>query len=49
MTGRINRLPASFDPPEPASPEPDPVATDSDHDAVANFGSPLSSYCLLPL
>jgi hypothetical protein len=31
MTGRINRLPASFDPP-PATPEPDPVASDSDHE-----------------
>jgi hypothetical protein len=30
MSGRIKRLPASFEPP-PATPEPDPVASDSDH------------------
>jgi hypothetical protein len=32
MTGRINRLPASFDLPEPAMPEPEPVASDGEHE-----------------
>jgi hypothetical protein len=32
MTGRISRLPASFDPPAPGTPEPGPVASDSEHE-----------------